>query len=73
MLAGLKPVRMGNVLFVTSEERADKLRADGEVVPAAPPAERPVPAMVPAPPGAAPAPPLPAPPAVPPPAPRGGN
>ena len=27
-LAGLKPVRLDNVLFVTTEERADKLRPD---------------------------------------------
>ena len=30
-LANLKPVRLGNVLFVTSEDRADKLKADTEV------------------------------------------
>jgi type II secretory pathway component GspD/PulD (secretin) len=70
-LAGLKPVRVGNVLFVTSEERADKLRGDGDLVPAAPPGpvppvERPTPAVVPP---AVPAPPV----APPPPAPRGGS
>src|SRR5262249_31937001 len=31
--AGLKPARMGNVLLVTTEERADKLRAEPELVP----------------------------------------
>jgi type II secretory pathway component GspD/PulD (secretin) len=36
-LGGLKPVRMGTVVFVTSQERADKLKADGDLVPAAPP------------------------------------
>ncbi len=29
-VAGLKPVRVGNVLFVTAEERADKLKVDSE-------------------------------------------
>jgi hypothetical protein len=29
-VAALKPVRMGNVLFVTSEDRADKLRRDAD-------------------------------------------
>jgi hypothetical protein len=37
-LGGLKPVRMGTVVFVTSEERADKLKADGDLMPATPPA-----------------------------------
>lgn len=32
-LAGLKPAKMGNVLFVTSEERADRLRGEGDAVP----------------------------------------
>jgi hypothetical protein len=44
-LGGLKPVRMGTVVFVTSEERADKLKADGDLMPATPPAlmgDRPV-------------------------------
>jgi type II secretory pathway component GspD/PulD (secretin) len=36
-MAALKPVRLGNVLFVTSEERADKLKADGDLTPAASP------------------------------------
>jgi hypothetical protein len=33
-LAGLKPVRLDNVLFVTTEERADKLRPDATPSPA---------------------------------------
>lgn len=29
-VAGLKPVRMGNVLFLTTDERAEKLKSEGE-------------------------------------------
>jgi hypothetical protein len=36
-LAGLKPARVGNVLFVTNEERADKLKNDGDLVPVSTP------------------------------------
>src|SRR5947209_966752 len=45
-LAGLKPVRLDNVLFVTTEERADKLRPDATpaAVPASVAVERPAPA-----------------------------
>src|SRR5262249_14325350 len=32
-IAGLRPVRMGNVLFVTSEERAEKLKDSDTLVP----------------------------------------
>jgi type II secretory pathway component GspD/PulD (secretin) len=67
-LAGLKPVRMGNVVFVTSEERADRLRADGDLVPVAPSAmagDRPTAIMLPAGGGAAAPPPPPVAPAVP--------
>lgn len=32
-IAGLRPVRMGNVLFVTSEERAEKLKDSDNLVP----------------------------------------
>jgi type II secretory pathway component GspD/PulD (secretin) len=36
-LASLKPVRIGNVLFVTTEDRADKLAKDPELPPPGPP------------------------------------
>jgi len=36
-VAGLKSVRVGNVLFVTTEARADKLRSEPESAPPAPP------------------------------------
>lgn len=29
-MAGLKPVRLGNVMFVTTEDRAEKIKAEGE-------------------------------------------
>src|SRR5262249_5715156 len=32
-MAGLRPVRMGNVLFVTTEERAEKLKDSDSLVP----------------------------------------
>jgi hypothetical protein len=32
-VAGLKPVRLGNVLFVTTEDRAEKLKADPDSAP----------------------------------------
>ncbi|MFO0807140.1 MAG: hypothetical protein U0746_00790 [Gemmataceae bacterium] len=32
-LAGLKPARMGNVLFITTEDRADRLRDEGGMQP----------------------------------------
>jgi hypothetical protein len=60
-VAGLKPVRLGNVLFVTTEERADKLKADADSTPQGPKDAAPV-----ASPMVLPAGPAPAPPAVPP-------
>src|SRR5205814_856089 len=34
-MAGLKPVRLGNVLFVTTEERAERLKVDADLAPPA--------------------------------------
>jgi type II secretory pathway component HofQ len=74
-LAGLKPVRMGNVVFVTSEDRADKLRGDGDLVPAMPSiaADRPAAIVMPAAGGAAPPIPVAVPAPPPPPMPRNGS
>jgi hypothetical protein len=62
-MAGLKAVRVGNVLFVTSKPRAAELRADGDLVPPSQAGPRamedvavPVPAAAPGPPPAPPAP-----------------
>ena len=42
-MAGLKPVRMGNVLFVTAKATATELRADPEMTQPTPPIGVPVP------------------------------
>jgi type II secretory pathway component GspD/PulD (secretin) len=55
-LAGLKPAKMGNVLFVTTEERADRLRGEGDAVPAPAAVEHLIRGAAPMPAGPAPAP-----------------